>query len=261
MSQGIVNRYIDDLALTFGLSRSKLNVTAAAKGLILGAVGFCRRCGTFTDARNEMNGILVPALRDLLSVDMTAAQWILVIEKEATFRSIVSSDFGEELTAKGVIMTGKGYPDIATRALLHLMSTATPRNGFCSPPVYALVDWDPDGLAIMSTYRNGSIAISSDSVELCVPQMQWLGLGHEHLFSCGDDAHATQGLLELTQRDRRKATVMLERSQFNNEDAEDCAYTRALQTMLMLNLKAELQLLESQPSGMETLLRSKLDMR
>lgn len=151
---------------------------------------------------------------------------------------------------EGVILTGKGYPDIATRALLSLMSTPSPQNGFASPPVFCLVDFDPDGLAIMSTYKDGSKAMQHESEYLRLPQLQWLGLREKDLASRADQLHGEQGLLILTTRDRRKAVSMLERADANAVDTHKAEVRTALQTMLMLNMKAELQLLDATPCGM-----------
>ena len=156
------------------------------------------------------------------------------------------------------MITGKGYPDIATRALLHFLSTASPQNGFASPPVYALVDFDPDGLAILSVYKHGSLALSHENADLCVPQMQWLGLRADHMKLDGEDVHASQGLLSLTARDRKKAARMLERCAAREEEADGLELQQTLQTMLMLNLKAELQLLDACEQGTLELLSSKL---
>ena len=247
---------MDDIAFTFGVSRSKLNVTAAAKGLVAGAFSVCRRDGSMISAIDDRDGVLVPPLRDILSVDMTAVKWILVIEKEATFRSIASSTFWDTISACGVIITGKGYPDIATRALLHLLSMGTPQNGFASPCVFGLADCDPDGLAILSIYRNGSAALAHENDDLRVPQLQWLGLQVDHMMD-ENLLHSSQGLLSLTKRDRMRAVKMLERSAGTESEAE-LHMSRALQSMLMLNTKAELQLLDSVPNGMMNLLESTL---
>jgi meiotic recombination protein SPO11 len=252
-----VDRYVDDIAFTFSVPRSKLNVIAAAKGLVAGAFRICRRDGSTMNANEDRDGMLLPPLRDILSLDLIAVKWILVIEKEATFRSIASSTFWDAISACGVIITGKGYPDIATRALLHLLSMATPQNGFASPPVFGLADCDPDGLAILSIYRNGSAALVHENDNLRVPQLQWLGLQIDHMMD-ENLLHSTQGLLSLTKRDRRRAVKMLERNAGIDSEAE-LHMSRALQTMLMLNTKAELQLLDSVPNGMTNLLESKLD--
>lgn len=258
--QTVVDRYVDDIAFTFDVPRSMLNVSAVAKGLILGAVSFCRRAGSIVNAAGDRDGMLVPALRDILSVDMKAVTWLLVIEKEASFRSVAASSFWEQAGSEGVIITGKGYPDIATRALLHFMSTPSPQNGFAAPSVFGLADLDPDGLAILSIYKYGSIALSHETQHLGVPQLQWLGLRGEYMCPGHDDVHASQGLLSLTARDRRKAVKILERS--CSTDSIDKMYNKqmreALQSMLMLGLKAELQLLDSCPGRMNQLLLSRI---
>ena len=256
-SQSSVDRYVDDIACTFDVPRSMLNVSAVAKGLVAGALSFCRRDGTVLNTTSDREGILVPSLREVLSVDMAAVRWILIIEKEATFRSIASSKFWDSVSTRGVIMTGKGYPDIATRALLHFLSTPSPQNGFASPPVYGLVDCDPDGLAILSVYRNGSMALSHENAELFVPSLQWLGLRNEHMMIGEDNVHSSQGLLNLTTRDRSKAIKMLERCVASDDEAE-LQLRQALQNMLMFTTKAELQLLDAVSDGMTNLLLSEL---
>lgn len=242
-SQKHVDRYVDDIAFTFGVTRTAMNVTAVAKGLIAGAVTFCRRDGsTFTTAEDQ-DGMLVPALKDILSVDMAKVRWVLVIEKEATFRSITASTFWEHISTEGVILTGKGYPDLASRAMLHFLTTASPRNGFASPPVYGLADFDPDGVAILSTYKLGSKALAHENEGHSVPQLHWLGLRSEHLLLRNNDSQAAQGVMMLTPRDRRKAARMLE------EPGLEIEWLTELQRMLMLNMKAELQLLDAIPGG------------
>ena len=232
-----------------------LNVCAAAKGLVAGAMTFFRKDGSTTDARTDQEGILVPNLKDVLSTDLSAVKWILVIEKEATFRSIAGSDFWDTIISEGVIITGKGYPDLATRALLRYLSTPSTQNGFASPPVHGLADFDPDGIAILSTYKHGSKALAHENKDHAVPQLQWLGLRSPNLHASALDTHATQGLLTLTKRDRSKAVAMLE--QQDGVDDKDAFLQRSeLQTMLMLNTKAELQLLDAIPGGMDDLLAS-----
>ncbi|KAF2769764.1 DNA topoisomerase IV, alpha subunit [Teratosphaeria nubilosa] len=250
-SQSHVDRYVDDIAFTFGVPRSSLNITAVAKGLVAGAFSLCRRDGSVVDARADREGTLLPNLRDVLSVDMKAVEWILVIEKEASFRSLASSPFWARVQSQGVIITGKGYPDIATRALLRYMSTPSPQNGFASPPVHGLMDFDPDGLAILSVYKHGSNALAHENADLVVPQIKHLSLRSTHVSLGSEDETASQALLTLTARDRRKAAKMLERERDENAKLE-------LQRMLMLGVKAELQLLDAVPGGMQEVLGREL---
>ncbi|TKA50128.1 hypothetical protein B0A55_13026, partial [Friedmanniomyces simplex] len=248
-SQSHVDGNVDDIAYTFNVPRSALSVTAVAKGLVVGALSICRRDGSVVHTGADREGILVPGLRDVLSVNLSAVKWIVVVEKEASFRSIAASSFWDRLSTEGVLLTGKGYPDIATRALLRYLCTPSPHNGFASPPSYALMDYDPDGLAIMSVYKHGSAALAHESADLRVPQLKWLGLRSEHMLLGGDDTHTSQGLLTLTARDRSKARKMLEceASAEDGDGFDEAEGRRPSQVMLMLNIKAELQLLDAVP--------------
>lgn len=232
-------------------------MTAAAKGLVTGALTFCRRDGSILDVADDKEGALVPALRDILSVDMAGVRWILVIEKEATFRSIAASSFWKSNSARGVIITGKGYPDLATRAMVHFLSHPSLKNGFASPSVYGLADFDPDGIAILSTYKYGSKRLAHEGAEVCTPRLQWLGLRGDHLAQHSDEIHATQGLLPLTVRDRAKAAKMLQQPCWIAGD-EQIEIERELQRMLMLNVKAELQFLDATLGSMSLLLSAAL---
>jgi meiotic recombination protein SPO11 len=196
----------------------------------------------------------MPSLRDILSVDMACVKWILVVEKEATFRSIAASTFWQTISTDGVMVTAKGYPDIATRAMLRYLCMPLPQNAFATPPIYGLVDYDPDGLAIFSTYKHGSIGLAHESADLVIPQLRWIGLRIEQILACGDDLHAGQGLLTLSERDRKRARSMLGWEVLASEDD----LKQELQTMLMLNMKAELQLLDALPGGTQELLQRML---
>jgi meiotic recombination protein SPO11 len=195
----------------------------------------------------------MPNLKDILSASMTSIRWILVVEKEATFRSIAACDFWETLSTDGIMVTAKGYPDISTRAMLRLLSSPAPQNGFCAPPVYVLVDCDPDGIGILSTYKYGSKNLAHETSHLRLPQLQWIGLRSEQIMN-NHEMHNNQGLLTLSTRDRNKARKMLEWDVL----AEDEDLRRELQVMLMLNVKAELQLLDAVTDGMSSLLKYSL---
>jgi meiotic recombination protein SPO11 len=116
-----------------------------------------------------------------------------------------------------------------------------------------MVDFDPDGIAIFSTYKHGSASLSHETSQICLPQIQWLGLRSEQVLS-RQAPHADQGLLTLTIRDRKKARNMLGWQVLERENS----LRRDLQVMLMLGFKAELQLLDTVRDGMSILLESGL---
>ncbi|KAG9692067.1 DNA topoisomerase IV, alpha subunit, partial [Aureobasidium melanogenum] len=237
--QSTVDRYVDQIAAAFSLPRSCLNVTAGVKGLMAGAA---------------VSSILIPNMEEVLSVDLSRVRWVLVVEKEAAFQSIISSQEWQEMMWHAVLVTGKGYPDIATRAMTSFMTIASPQNGFAEPPVFGLVDYDPDGLAIIHTYKHSSEKMSEDNAALIIPRIQWLGL-HSRAITDVDRTHCNQGLMTLTSRDRHKARKMLEWEQNASSD-QGAQWCRELQVMLMLNLKAEMQMIDSDSSGLINMIKS-----
>ncbi|KAL1304175.1 hypothetical protein AAFC00_000600 [Neodothiora populina] len=247
--QSVVDRYVDQIALTLEVPRSALNITAAAKGLMTGSVVFCHKDGSQLDLMASTEGVLIHGLGDILSVDMGAARWVMVVEKEATFHTIIKSDEWQRLKWKTIMVTGKGYPDLATRAMVRFLSRASMHNGFANVPVYGLMDYDPDGLAIFMTYKQGSRMHRIGASDLTVPNMQWLGLCSRHIKD-GDDTHGNQGLMPLTKRDRHKARKMLEKKEFCGEEDSVPVWRGQLQVMLYLNLKAELQILDTCPGAL-----------
>ncbi|KAF2827051.1 DNA topoisomerase IV, alpha subunit [Ophiobolus disseminans] len=258
VKQAVVDRYVDDLACTFGITRSQLNVTAAAKGLVAGSFKITRQDGHLVDAIKDKEGLLVPKIGEHDTLDLTSIQWILVIEKEATFRSLLSSSQWDTLGSQGLVLTAKGYPDVASRTFLRHVADHAPH-----VPMYALVDLDPDGVAILSTYKYGSYRLAhegvtpSDTPGLILPHIRWLGVKSHHISRTpvgeSDTDTSTmpelQGLMKLTARDRTKAVRMLEWD-LCAEDGPEQAWRQELQSMLMLNIKAEMQILDELPGGL-----------
>ena len=167
---------------------------------------------------------------------------------QATFRTLATNQYWKDsLAGKGILITvpillflmprnltssqAKGYPDIQTRQFLHLISRQHPLI-----PIFALVDFDPDGIGIMSTYKHGSMSLAHE-MNLAVPSIRWLGIRSCDFLNTEVDV---QGKMNLTARDRNIALKMLAKSATEGRDAD---WRRELQTMLMLNVKAEIQIL------------------
>ncbi|KAF7960182.1 hypothetical protein EAE96_001780 [Botrytis aclada] len=233
--QAIVDRFIDDIAYTLGLKRDALNVMAAAKGLVTGWFIMKRRNQSIMDYSSAADSQLVPWVKEIEDMDLSQIKWILVIEKEATFRTLAEKRYWEYSTAgRGILLTAKGYPDIQSREFLHYVAKHYP-----IIPIYALVDFDPDGIGIMSTYKHGSVALAHENENLSVPSMRWLGLKSKDMMQGGKE---NEGLLKLTERDRRLAVKMLERDMCQ-EGGVETEWRKEIQVMLMLNKKAEVQII------------------
>lgn len=288
VKQAVVDRYVDDLACTFGVSRTLLSVvcvlhlfeylatvliglkSAAAKGLVAGNFTIQRRDGSQINGLKDRESLLIPNLHNSDTIDVSNVRWILVVEKEATFRSLLYSAFWISVSSEGVLLTAKGYPDLSTRIFLGFLTSRSPHI-----PTYAIVDYDPDGFAILSTYKHGSYALahenslptsgSSEGQPLNLPQLRWVGVKSHHLKTpvstdngyAERDVRQTQGLMKLTRRDRCKARRMLEWEVFA-EDGIEIEWRNELQTMLILNVKAEMQVFEERDGGLALWLKGEL---
>ncbi|KAK0720130.1 Spo11/DNA topoisomerase VI subunit A [Lasiosphaeris hirsuta] len=178
-SQAVVDDIVDNLALTLGVGRGDLNIVAASKALISGDIEFMMRSGAVVHCGlSRDSGVLLPSINSLDKIDFRAAQWLLVIEKEATFRTLAASQFTHNCRAgQGVIITAKGFPDLATRRFLCSISSLRPELR-----LFALVDFDPYGIAILRTYQNGSKRLGHED-DVTVPHMRWLGIRSRDIIS------------------------------------------------------------------------------
>ena len=112
-------------------------------------------------------------------------------------------------------------------------------------PVFTLVDYDPDGLEILATYKHGSFSLRHENAELAIPGIHWLGMKScSHVKLSSAQGHQYQVLLRLSARDRNRAKCMLHRPLLS-EHGEEKEWRRELQVMLMLNMKNEIEVLET----------------
>lgn len=238
----------------------------------------------------------MPRIGEHDTIDLGSVHWVLVIEKEvgrlqphrekskiiqATFRSLLSSAQWESMGTRGVILTvrnlflsspcahvqqAKGYPDVASRVFLRQLADQAPRI-----PIFGLVDLDPDGIAILSTFKYGSYRLAhedatlKDTPGLSLPNIHWLGVKRHHVsrIPVGESDTDTSaipelhGLMKLTARDRTKAMRMLEWD-LCADDGPEQEWRHELQAMLMLNTKAEMQILDELPRGLVSWLSGEL---
>lgn len=240
-------------------------MTAAAKGLVAGNFKL-EQANNLFHGMSSSEGLLIPVVRDDDSWGLTEIHWVLIIEKEATFRSLIGSAQWSTLGLHGVVVTAKGYPDVASRQFLRQLGNNAPQI-----PMFVLVDLDPDGIAILSTYKYGSYRLMHEDVALMntpalsLPNVRWLGVKSDNMSLSLVGEHGTkrkmihqlQGLMRLTMRDRTKATRMLEWD-LCGEDGLERDWRRELQWMLMLNVKAEMQVLDELSGGLVSWLSDQL---
>lgn len=137
-----------------------------------------------------------------------------------------------------------------TRTFLRAMSDSASNQSRRPPRFYALTDGDPHGMAIMSTYKYGSAAHLHQNARLSIPRLQWLGLRVTDIIAVPEVLGDT-ALLSLTMRDRKKIAAMLRNSPVWASDGPEPEWRAELQRMLVLNLKAEIEILYGCQGGLE----------
>ncbi|RXK36814.1 hypothetical protein M231_05898 [Tremella mesenterica] len=230
-TQAVVDKLVDDLVATAGLKRRDFNVCASAKGLASSSsLRLVLRNGEQIILSPSTASLIPPA--EKIQALVGKVEWVLVIEKDAIFQTCLGMKLLEDDgLGPGLLVTGKGYPDLATIQLLHLTAETFPNVIF-----HTLVDADPHGLDILSVYTYGSEATrySVEHADLALGErLQWLGVKASDWISAGV---AYDDLLELTDKDVQKAMSML-RSDIPSE------WKRELAHMLHLNRKAEIQVI------------------
>ncbi|KAI3933594.1 hypothetical protein MKX01_032699 [Papaver californicum] len=170
-SQLEVNRSIQDVVALLRCSRHSLGIMASSRGFIVGRLMIqepnkevvdCSMCGS--------SGYAITGDLSLLEkmVIRSDARYIIVVEKHAIFQRLAEDRIFNQIPS--ILITAKGYPDIATRFLLHRLSRAFPHL-----PILALVDWNPAGLAILGTFKFGSIGMGLEAYKYAC-SVKWLGV-------------------------------------------------------------------------------------
>ncbi|KEY68070.1 hypothetical protein S7711_06980 [Stachybotrys chartarum IBT 7711] len=207
---------------------------------------------------------------DLNIAAMAKGIMILVVEKEAVFRSLSSTHFWQtSLHGPGLIVTAKGYPDMITLSFLRLAQERCPQL-----PMLALVDFDPDGMNIYRCYRYGAAQLQQEASERPL-RLRLLGVTASQILnptrpipgSVSQTEEASQSsqsssqrdilktsisstacrdpITRLTARDRKLAINTLTKlDQLTLKDDEATELTREIQIMLMMGTKAEIQWLD-----------------
>ncbi|KAG9443487.1 hypothetical protein H6P81_014827 [Aristolochia fimbriata] len=188
--QGAVDQALNDLCVLLECSRHELNVVAVAKGLVMGWLRF-HEAGRKYDCMKSLNtGYPVPVR----------------VEEVKVFQRLANDRFCDRNCC--IVLTGRGYPDVATRRFLRLLVENL------MLPVYCLVDCDPHGFDILATYRFGSMQMAYDAELLRVCELRWLGV----LPSDSTKYNLpNRCLLPLTPEDQRKAESMLLRCYLHRE--------------------------------------------
>lgn len=133
--QSQVNNAIQDVVAALLCTRRSLGILASSKGLLAGRLIIEEPGGDLIDC-SHLGSSAHPIGADIIFQQHfhSDARYILVIEKDAIFQRLLEDRYF--LKVPCILMTAKGYPDLASRALLHRLHQELP-----SLSIFALVDW------------------------------------------------------------------------------------------------------------------------
>lgn len=206
-SQQASDRIIDKVAALLGCAdRNELGIVASPRGLLAGTLTLIPPRG---QGRAEIKceagvSTLVPTELSIsnlvwtLSLPDSDERMVLVVEKEAVFKHLLEFQRRQSARvqlnlAEVVLVTGKGYPDCATRALVRLLSGPASRI-----KMFGLFDSDPYGIDIHRQYL--AACSNCNTVE-------WIGVDLEDFLPI--DGDQTGALIQLRNDERAKAVQLL----------------------------------------------------
>ncbi|XP_020114836.1 meiotic recombination protein SPO11-2 isoform X2 [Ananas comosus] len=136
-SQSQVNRTLQDVISLLRCSRQSLGVMASSRGAIIGRLVLQEPgeegidCSTLGPAGHAITGDLNLLSKVVFNSD---ARYIIIVEKDGIFQRLAEDHLFNQIPC--ILITAKGYPDMATRFILHRLTQTFPEM-----PIFGLVDW------------------------------------------------------------------------------------------------------------------------
>lgn len=171
-----VNQTIQDVVSLLRCTRQSLGIMASSRGALIGRLLLHEPEGEHIDCSilGPSGHAITGDLNQLSKLNLYSdARYLILVEKDAVFQRLAEDRLYNQLPC--IVITAKGYPDIATRFILHRLSQTFP-----NMPIFALVDWNPAGLAILCTYKYGSISMGLESYRYAC-NVKWLGIRGDDL--------------------------------------------------------------------------------
>eukprot|EP00210_Caulerpa_lentillifera_P005070 g4843.t1 len=229
-----VTEAVSDVCCLLQVPRSSLNICCASKGAVAGIVQIkdvhsdswkdCTRVGSM--------GYPIPG--DAIEVQqmqiISTAQFVLIIEKDAVFQrqeQLTEDRFFDFVPC--VLVTGRGMPDLCTRIFLNELTSSVPEL-----TVLALVDWNPSGIAILATYKHGSVRMGPHANQYLLPCLKWLGIRAWML-----DGVPRAAFQSLTTRDRAMIQTL------NSMLSHNSTWLEELRSMEHAGVKCDIEALYS----------------
>ena len=175
-----VTTAVADATRLVGVPRDALALRTAPRGAVAGPLVVDDGGGVADLARVGPGGRVLPgstaAARALARSAITTASHLVIVEKDAVFERLVEDAVWARAAGGCILITGRGVPDLATRAFAAALLAACPS----ITTVTGLVDWNPAGAGILAVYRTGGCRAADPlpaavASGLALPTCGWLG--------------------------------------------------------------------------------------
>jgi len=236
-SQRECDSAILDVAKVLGVSRRSLGLSASPKGWFCGSVEITRR-GTLPsgkDVSGTIDGTALSSIQGLpitrewierdeegrneqgveISVSSKDAKCILVIEKEGVFNRLSEERLYDRFPC--IMVTGKGFPDLCTRALVKALHEEL------DLPVLGLCDMNPYGISVLSVYFCAGDRMGVDGNYRYSVPIEWMGLRPTDFAALHEKHRLPNTVFQaLTDLDRKRMDSLTdEMSPYLDEDEKD----------------------------------------
>jgi len=243
-NQAECDKAIWDLAAALRVPRSALGLAASPKGWCCGCLelydtqtGELMWNGRVLDVHGM--AITMPLLQHA-TVRSEDARCILVIEKEGVYTRL-SEDKFFQYYYPCILVTGKGFPDIATRQWVQHLQRVL------NLPAFALCDGNPYGISVLHTYQydqKAGVAYGSSqgrrSRTKSPLHLKWLGLRPSQLEKLSLPPSVFQQLTDMDKK--RLDSLMSESHEFHQQGNSDLRL-KELEDMANGGRKVELEAL------------------
>lgn len=215
----------------FQLKRHQMRIVPGTRGSVAGNFKFRFPSESYTwvdcSTMSAQGGFPISNAWTLgIEVEIVSqALYLIVVEKEGVYKRLCEDEFCSR--NRCILVTGCGYPDVATRAIVHHLSHCLPYI-----KVLGICDFNPHGVSLLLTYKFGSNSMSFEGEGFEVKQLKWVGLRMKQLQEI--DLHDSC-YERLSDHDRRKISWLLEQEHIEPE------YKDEIKKWLTWNRKYELE--------------------
>ncbi|XP_044001573.1 meiotic recombination protein SPO11, partial [Aphidius gifuensis] len=197
--QRIVDHYINKTASLLKCTTWNLGFIGTAKGLMSGNIKLSLENDRTIDC-DALGGVLIPQANSNIIKIESSISFIIVVEKDAVFQKLLLEECPKKFNC--LVVTGKGYPDVATRIFLKLIIEKL------NVPAYIMVDADPHGIEIMCVYKYGSASLEWEKSSLISSKIQWIGIAPSEIWRLNVKSHPLSNCDEKKLESLEKKTYL-----------------------------------------------------